>query len=116
MPGRGVARRGGILAVTIETLPGYEIRNVFGQVMGATARPQNAFTEGIRELSGNAGPHMPEVLRKYREDAIARMVDAAYRYGANAVVGMRFDHRTIGTGWTEICAYGTAVFIVPVRE
>jgi uncharacterized protein YbjQ (UPF0145 family) len=115
VPGRGVARHG-ILAVTIETLPGYEIRDVFGQVMGATARPQNAFTEGIKNLSGDNGRNMPEVLRKWREDAIARMVDAAYRYGANAVVGMRFDHRAIGPGWTEICAYGTAVFIVPRRE
>jgi uncharacterized protein YbjQ (UPF0145 family) len=114
VPGRGLTRRG-MLAVTIETLPGYQIQDVFGQVMGATARPQNAFSEGIKDLSGAEGRRMPEVLRKWREDAIDRMVDAAYRHGANAVIGMRFDHRSIGTGWTEICAYGTAVLIVPIR-
>jgi uncharacterized protein YbjQ (UPF0145 family) len=104
-----------MMAVTIESLPGYEIKRVFGEVLGTTARTQNAFTEGIKINSGAVSPRMPQVLRKWREDAIARMVEEAYQLGANAVVGLRFDHRTVGAGWTEICAYGTAVFIVSVR-
>jgi hypothetical protein len=44
------------------------------------------------------------------------MLGRAYRRGANAVVGMRFDHRSISESWTEICAYGTAVFVTPAVD
>lgn len=101
-----------MLAVTIETLPGFIIKQVLGEVVGATARSDNIFTEGIKALSGAANPQMPQALCRSREEAIARMVRTARQKGANAVVGMRFDHRKIGSSWTEICAYGTAVFVV----
>lgn len=29
--------------------------------------------------------------------------------GANAIVAFRFDTSELGSTWTEICAYGTAV-------
>jgi hypothetical protein len=29
---------------------------------------------------------------------------------------MRFDHRELTNSWTEICAYGTAVFVVATRH
>ena len=41
------------------------------------------------------------------------MLRVAYQRGANAVVGMRFDHRPISESWNEVCAYGTAVFVIP---
>jgi uncharacterized protein YbjQ (UPF0145 family) len=104
-----------MLAVTIDNLPGYEVREVIGEVIGIAARQQNVFTEGVKALSGTVSPQMPRTLRRWREDAIARMVESAYRRGANAVVGVRFDHRAIGSDWTELCAYGTAVLIVPAR-
>jgi uncharacterized protein YbjQ (UPF0145 family) len=31
--------------------------------------------------------------------------------GANAMLAFRFDTMELGTTWTEICAYGTAVRI-----
>jgi uncharacterized protein YbjQ (UPF0145 family) len=104
-----------MFAVTIENLPGYRIKEVVGEVLGTTARRQNVFTEGIRQLPGDGRGQIPQALRKWRKDAIARMVEDAYRQGANAVVGVRFDHRSIGEDWTELCAYGTAVFVVPDR-
>jgi len=104
-----------MLTVTIDNLPGYEIKEVFGQVLGAMAGPQNVYSEGIRTLPGDDDRSTHHFLTRLREAAIARMAQAAYRQGANAVVGMRFDHRAVGTGWIEICAYGTAVFIVPTR-
>ena len=39
------------------------------------------------------------------------MVQEAEAKGGNAIVGMRFDTSEMGTNWTEICAYGTAVRI-----
>jgi uncharacterized protein YbjQ (UPF0145 family) len=105
-----------MLAVTIDTLPGFEIKTVIGEVVGVTIRPWNAYTEGIKALSGVMNPRMQHVLARLREEAIARMVERAHRRGANAIVGMRFDHRTVSDGWAEICAYGTAVLVVPAAK
>ncbi len=38
-----------------------------------------------------------------------RMVTEAEAKGANAIIAMRFDTSELGSMWTEICAYGTAV-------
>jgi uncharacterized protein YbjQ (UPF0145 family) len=104
-----------MLAVTIDNLPGYQIKQVLGEVLGTTARRQNAFMEGVLTQGGREDRKTPDLLRRWREDAVSRMVQAAYDRGGNAVVGMRFDHRPISAMWTEICAYGTAVFVVPVN-
>ena len=45
---------------------------------------------------------------------VARMVEAAKQFGANAIVGMRFDVRGVTAAWNEVCAYGTAVLLMPV--
>jgi uncharacterized protein YbjQ (UPF0145 family) len=103
-----------MLAVTIESLPGYEIRAVIGEVVGTTARPLNKFVEGVKDLAGGTNPHVVYALNRWREEAVASMLDKARRYGANAVVGMRFDHRPINDQWTELCAYGTAVYVVRI--
>lgn len=102
-----------MLVVTTDNLPGFEIKEVLGGVVGATARPLNVFAEGVKALTGGLNPEMPQALSRWREDAMARMAERAYHRGANAVIGMRFDHRQISASWTEICAYGTAVFVVP---
>jgi uncharacterized protein YbjQ (UPF0145 family) len=46
-----------------------------------------------------------------RNDVMNRMIAEAVARGANAVIAMRFDTSEIAPGWTEICAYGTAVRI-----
>jgi hypothetical protein len=43
------------------------------------------------------------------------MVAEAARRGANAIVAMRFDSGAIGQ-WSEICAYGTAVWVQPLSD
>jgi uncharacterized protein YbjQ (UPF0145 family) len=40
---------------------------------------------------------------------IERMVAEAEAKGADAILAMRFDTSELGSTWTEICAYGTAV-------
>ena len=102
-----------MFAVTIDYLPGFDIKEVIGDVVGSTARKGNPFTEGVQTLSGSAHPRSSTTLGQTRRDAVARMLEVAYGRGANAVIGMRFDHRPISSSWTEICAYGTAVFVVP---
>ncbi len=103
-----------MLVVNMDNVPGYEIREVLGEVHGITARSRNAYNEGVKFLTGDSNPRMKAALSRWRDEAIAEMSKLAYARGANAVVSMRFDHRDITAAWTEICAYGTAVFVVPV--
>ena len=105
-----------VLVVTTEHVPGYSVDAVIGHVLGVTARGLNPFNEGIRQLSGAADPKMADALSKWRQEAVTHMVDQARRRGANAVIGMRFDHRNISQGMVEICAYGTAVQLHLVQQ
>lgn len=102
-----------MLVVTTESLPGYEIRLVLGQVVSSLARTANPFREGVRQLrGGNYDPMAPENLTRWRTEVVARLAEEAQRLGANAVVAMRFDNRDCGQNWTELCAYGTAVVVL----
>lgn len=105
-----------MMVVTTDNLPGYEIGEVLGEVIGVTARTYNPFNEGIKSLHGGTNPKMMEALTRWREEAVERMAQQALRRGANAVVGMRFDHREVTTAWVEICAYGTAAVVSPVAR
>jgi uncharacterized protein YbjQ (UPF0145 family) len=98
-----------MMVVTTEELAGYEIRTVVGEVMGICARTNNPYLEGIRQLDGENNPKMTAALAHWREEAVAAMMEAAHKRGANAIVAMRFDNRVVTEFWIELCAYGTAV-------
>jgi uncharacterized protein YbjQ (UPF0145 family) len=100
--------------VTTEGIPGYEVRAVIGEVVGVTARSFNPFVEGVKSLNGRLNPQLQRLLAQIREDAVNHMAESAEARGANAVIGMRFDHRGVTNAWNEVCAYGTAVLAVPV--
>lgn len=99
--------------MTTEQLPGYEIRQILGEVVSSMARTRNPYREGVKNLRGGAyDPMAPDNLTRWRTDSVARLGEEALRLGANAVIGMRFDSRDCGEMWMEICAYGTAVVAV----
>jgi uncharacterized protein YbjQ (UPF0145 family) len=98
-----------MLVVTTEHVPGFAVTVAIGEVCGVAALPRNAYTAGIKELSGAANPRVNQELANAREEAVTELARVARRRGANAVIGMRFDTRDITAGWAEICAYGTAV-------
>ncbi|MGV9210612.1 YbjQ family protein [Micromonospora sp. RB23] len=105
---------GNVLVVTTEQLPGYEIRQILGEVVSSMARTRNPYREGVKNLRGGAyDPMAPDNLTRWRTDSVTRLGEEALRLGANAVIGMRFDSRDCGEMWMEICAYGTAVIAVP---
>lgn len=102
-----------MLVVTTDTLPGYEIRAVLGAVVASIARTRNPYREGVKNLrGGDYDPKAPENLTRWRTDAVARLGEEAQRLGANAVLGMQFEHREVGEMWMEVCAYGTAVLAI----
>lgn len=102
-----------MLIVTTDDLPGYQVRQVLGEVIGVAGRTRNPFQERVRAMHGGGNPHVLKVLKRYRLDAVDQMVEHARELGANAIVGMRFDHRNVSDMWGEICAYGTAVLVDP---
>jgi uncharacterized protein YbjQ (UPF0145 family) len=105
-----------MLVVTTEGIPGYEVRTVIGEVVGVTARTFNPFIEGVKSLNGRLNPQLVRLLAQIRQEAVANMVEAARRRGANAVIGMRFDHRGVTGAWNEVCAYGTAVLVASADQ
>jgi len=103
-----------VLIVTTNDVPGYRIDEVYGEVFGLTVRSRNMFSQigaGVQSLFGGEIKGMTTQLADSRNQAVDRLVEEARAKGANAIVAMRFDASELGSSWTEICAYGTAVRI-----
>ena len=101
-----------MLISTTNELAGYEISEVLGEVMGLTVRSRNIGSQigaGLKSILGGELKGMTKALVESRERVMQRMVEEAEAKGADAIVAMRFDTSDMGNGWTEICAYGTAV-------
>jgi uncharacterized protein YbjQ (UPF0145 family) len=101
-----------MLIATMNDLPGYEIEEVLGEVFGLTVRSRNIGSQigaGLKSLIGGELKGMTRMLADGRQHATDRLVEEATAKGANAIVAFRFDTSELGSTWTEICAYGTAV-------
>jgi uncharacterized protein YbjQ (UPF0145 family) len=97
---------------TMNDLPGYEIEEVLGDVFGLTVRSRNVGSQvgaAMKSLVGGELKGMTKMLVEGRRHAQERLVEEAEAKGADAVVAFRFDTSELGSTWTEICAYGTAV-------
>lgn len=101
-----------MLISTMNDLPGFEVTEVLGEVFGLTVRSRNAFSQAgsqLRSLFGGVLKGMTQALVDSRHQVIERMVEEATAKGGDAILAMRFDTSDLGSMWTEICAYGTAV-------
>ena len=107
-----------VLISTMNDVPGYRVTTVLGEVFGLTVRSRNAFSQTgacFKSMFGGELKGMTKNLQTSREEVIQRMVTEAEGRGANAVIAMRFDTSELGSAWSEICAYGTACVIEPVK-
>jgi uncharacterized protein YbjQ (UPF0145 family) len=103
-----------VLITTMNDLPGYRVSDVHGEVFGLTTRSRNLFSNigaGLRTLVGGEVRGWTKLLIRSREEAVERMKQATTERGGNAVIAMRFDASELGSGVTEIVAYGTAVTV-----
>ena len=101
-----------MLITTMNDVPGQVIEDVYGEVFGLTVRSRNIGSQlgaGLKSMFGGELKGMTKALVDSRQQVTDRMVEEAEAKGANAIVAMRFDTSEMGTNWTEICAYGTAV-------
>jgi uncharacterized protein YbjQ (UPF0145 family) len=101
-----------LIISTMNDLPGYQIDEVMGEVFGLTVRSRNVGSQvgaAVKSLVGGELRGMTKMLAEGREHATQRLIEEAEAKGANAVIAFRFDTSELGSTWTEICAYGTAV-------
>src|SRR6266480_3836285 len=109
---RGGVGSAAMIITTMNDLPGYEIEEVLGEVFGLTVRARNLGSQigaSLKSLVGGELRGMTKMLADGRQHAQDRLVEEAEGKGANAVIAFRFDTSELGSTWTEICAYGTAV-------
>ncbi len=93
-------------------LPGYTIDQVLGEVFGLTVRSRNIGSQigaTLKSLGGGELKGMTKMLAEGRAHATERLIEEAEGKDANAIIAFRFDTSELGTTWTEICAYDTAV-------
>lgn len=101
----------------IESVPGMKITNQYGVVSGSTVRAKNVFKDfgaSMKNMVGGELRSYTELLEEARKEAIDRMKYQAQRFGANAVINVRFATSAVSAGAAEVYAYGTAVTVVPV--
>src|SRR5215467_12937795 len=100
-------------------LDGYRIVRTLGVVRGIVVRSRSIFgTIGasLQTLVGGNITLLTQLCEKTRADAFNLMLQHAAELGGNAVVGARYDATEIMQGVTEVLAYGTAVFVEPVKN
>jgi uncharacterized protein YbjQ (UPF0145 family) len=101
-----------VIISTMNDIPGYDIEEVLGEVFGLTVRSRNVGAQlgaGLKSLVGGELKGMTKMLADGRNHATERLVEEAESKGANAIIAFRYDTSELGTNWTEVCAYGTAV-------
>ncbi|HWX74206.1 MAG TPA: YbjQ family protein [Solirubrobacteraceae bacterium] len=105
-----------VIITTMNDLPSYQVDEVLGEVFGLTVRARNVGSQigaTLKSIVGGELKGMTKMLAAGRTHAQERLVEEAEAKGANAVIAFRFDTSELGTTWTEICAYGTAVRVSP---
>jgi uncharacterized protein YbjQ (UPF0145 family) len=108
-----------ILVSTMNDVPGYEVVAVYGEVFGLIVRARNAFSNmgaNLRTLVAGEAKGYTKLLSDSREQAVARLREAALAKGANAVIAMRFDCNEIANIMSEVAAYGTAVTLRQISQ
>jgi uncharacterized protein YbjQ (UPF0145 family) len=116
---RGLTPASAMIIATTEQLAGYRVERSLGQVFGVVVRSRGLagnFMASLRAVVGGEITEYTQMLEQARRHAVDRMSTNATYMGANAVLMMRFDSSEIGTVMSEVVAYGTAAFVVPLDQ
>ena len=101
-----------MLMSSTETVPGKQIAELLGVVVGNTVRAE-WFGQDIgalgKQIVGGEIKGYTEMLSEARDQAIERMTEQAQQLGADAIVNVRFATSQIMGSSAELLAYGTAV-------
>ena len=100
-------------------LDGFRVLRTLGVVRGITVRSRSIFgTIGasLQTLVGGNITLLTNLCERTRAEAFDLMLQHAADMGGNAVVGARYDATEVMPGVTEVLAYGTAVFVEPLKQ
>jgi len=100
-----------MLITTSETVSGKNLHHL-GLVQGSTVRAKHigkALLAGFRQIGGGEIHEYTELMYEARLDATNRMVEAAQRLNADAIIATRYSTCSVMDGNSEVMAYGTAV-------
>lgn len=101
-----------MITSTTDVVPGRDVAEALGLVMGNTVRSKNVGKDigaGLKSIVGGELKSYTAMLTEARQEAVARMVESAQSLGADAVINVRFTTSAITEGAAELLAYGTAV-------
>ncbi len=104
-----------MLLLTTPQIEGKKIVPYYGLVSGETIIGANVFKNfyvKIRDVIGGRVSTYEDVLRKAKEIALNELQKEAEKLGANAVVGMKLDYKTLGRAGNNmlmVTTIGTAV-------
>jgi uncharacterized protein YbjQ (UPF0145 family) len=104
------------MVTTAFQLDGFRIKKNLGIVRGITVRSRSLIgTLGgaLHTIVGGNITLFTQLCEKARSEAFELMVQHAAAFGANAIIGMRYDANEVMNGVTEVLAYGTAVLVEP---
>ena len=113
--GRMVAHN---MVTTQFELGGFRVTRTLGVVRGIVVRSRSIFGTigaGLQTLVGGNITLLTNLCEKTRREAFDLMLQHAAELGGNAGVGARYDATEVMQGVTEVLAYGTAVFVEPVK-
>jgi uncharacterized protein YbjQ (UPF0145 family) len=102
------------MVTTAFELPGFRITRNLGIVRGIVVRSRNLFVNIGAVFNSMVGGNITawtNLCEATRRDAFEIMVQHATELGANAIIGARYDATELGSGITEVLAYGTAVVV-----
>ena len=88
---------------------------MLGLVKGSTIQTKNVgrdIMQSFKNLVGGELKAYNEMMNEARALATKRMVEEAEKYGADAIVNIRYASSAIAAGAAEVIAYGTAVKFV----
>ena len=100
------------MVTTAFELTGHRIVKNHGMVRGVVVRSRSIFGTiggGLQTIFGGNISLFTSLCERARADAFELMAQHAAEIGANAVIGVRYDATGVGSGITEVLAYGTAV-------
>jgi len=98
---------------TTPTIEGKPATKYLGLVSGEAILGANIMKDlfaGIRDIIGGRAGAYEKELKKAKEIAINEMTEEAKKLGANAILSIDLDYKTIGT-MLMVTASGTAVVI-----
>ena len=103
-----------MIVVTTNEIANKNIVSVKGLVQGSTVQSKHVGRDigaSFKTLIGGEVKGYSELMVEARDIALKRMIGQAEAFGANAVIGMRYQTSEIMSSASEVIAYGTAVVI-----